>query len=365
MHIEADDPACAQSVAETARVIRANGGFVAADLVVREQGGEFSCAVLDAAGGPGRILLDYPPSLRPPVHRVVWESHAEQMIPASGTEDFTPAQRDLLASWVHLVNASQKLTRIRSTVPRFCVGDWTLRHHLAAAGYPSLREEPDDADLRDTLLGWHGMGEGRDPDGRVRWHLIPLKNLVNHHPLGAGQSPLPGRVAVVTSTVSDTTGTYENYGDLDAMQLLMHFGYVDHEAPVVHSVPVQVHVEEVGDVLVRWRGPRAPRSADQPSRPQIDVADDGVRIRHLAVRPGGRGALVLWLAQDFERCLQLPGASATSAAEAVLDAILQSNLDYYRRLDDLTMKAAGTPAETLADIAQVSLTQQHRLRAWG
>lgn len=362
MLIEAEDETIAQLLHETKQTIVEGGGYVAADLIVRESGGEFSCAIREDPGRPGRILLDYDEDLRAPIHLLDWDSTDDRLVVRCGLDAFSDTQRRLLELWVEMVNNAGKLHRIRSTVPRFAVTDWTLRHQLADAGYPSLREPPTDADLRDTLLGWHGMGDGRDEHGRVRWLLIPLKNLVNHHPLGAGQSPLPGRVALATSSVSDATGTYENYGDLDAMQLLMHFGYVEPGAPVVHSVPVQVQSPDVGSIVVRWRAPRGSASSGEPAA-EFSKTSDGIRIRHVSFRPGNRELVARRLAATLRESRGLTASAAAAAAEHSLDAILQANLDYYRRLDTLVMQAHRS-AGSHADIAEVSMIQQQHLRRW-
>ena len=136
-----------------------------------------------------------------------------------------------------------------------------VRHHLADAGYPALREPNTDEAVRQTVIAWHSSGAGTAPDGSQRWRLIPLKHLVNHHPDGADQVPVPGRTAVATSATSDAVETFENYGDLDALQLLTFFGYVDRSAPGALRTGGG-GVPSGRRVVVRWRAPRNPRAAE-------------------------------------------------------------------------------------------------------
>ena len=109
--------------------------------------------------------------------------------------------------------------------------------------------------VRATVVRWHS-GDISGDSTVEKLHLLPLKHLVNHHPDG-GQSVQPGmprRTTVTTGLNSSATETFEDYGELDALQLLMHHGYVDHDAQVVHSLPIRVTHPVVGSLQVAGRG---------------------------------------------------------------------------------------------------------------
>lgn len=384
MQVDAESPEVAIALRRTAATIRAGGGFVADDFTVRERCEQFSCAIGEQFGVAGRCLISYPTALTVPMHLLQWADRPDALEladPAAARRILSRTQWRLLVDWLIMVNAVDRLAHVRATMPRFRVVAHTLRHHLADAGYPSIREAFTDEDVRECATAWHSMGAGLAPDGTQRWRLIPLKNLVNHHPSGSEQMPEPGRTAVITSAASDGTETFENYGDLDALQLLMNFGYVDHSAPVVHSVPVEVESPAIGRVVVRWRAPRNPRGATARDVPEVSrlgtpgaqspsagadsTPDDeasGIELRHLDFRADNRDQVASYLAMA---CQSLTGQSAEAArreAESILDAILAANQDYYRRLDELV----ATSAQPYTALAEVSLLQQQGLRSlWG
>lgn len=367
MRVEAERADVAAALTRMATSIRAEDGFVADDFVVRERGGQLSCAIDAHPGEPGRLLVSYPPRLLAPMHLIDWADRPDRMEladPAAISQALTTPQRQLLDDWLILINAVDRTAHVRAAMPSYAISDGPLRHHLADAGYPAMRDTPTDADVRETVVTWHSMGAGPGPDGGQRWRLIPLKHLVNHHPTGAGQNPDPGRTAVATSTTSDANETFENYGDLDALQLLMTFGYVDDSAPMVHSVPVAVESPALGQVVVRWRAPRNPRAEVARDVPVLaPVADDGgIELRHLTIRPDNRAPVAAYLAMACQSIAGMMPGPAAREAESILDAVVDANLAYYGRLDALL---TASP-EPFIPLAEVSLLQQQRLRAmWG
>lgn len=391
MIVESENPQIVAAVQRIAQTITANGGVVAEDFVVRETNGHFDCAVASQPGVPDRVLVSYSPELTVPMSNLDWSSDPDVLEPVAGVDSLDEVQRTLLDEWLSIINSTSKVADIRQSLPRFAVTHWGLRHHLAEAGFPHLREthQPDTA--KDIMINWHCGSIGPsasqtdatgDADGQPeesdrssvpvsRRFLIPLKHFVNHDPTGASQIPLPGRTAVVTSTSSDSSGTYENYGDLDALQLLVNFGYVDSAAPLVHSVPVEVDTKSWGRVLVEWRGTRAGDKV--PDVPQVVRTDDGLSIHHLTARPGNRARIATLLGMIGQSGFGMDAASARDEAEDLIDGIAAANVAYYDRLDRLVLEAqrglpggSGAPPGILADLAAVSLLQRERLlRMWG
>lgn len=398
MRVESNQPEVRAALTELAAVAENNGGMISTDFTVREREGHFSAVA--RRGEPGRVLVSYTRELRPPMDVLDWEKDLNQLVPSGGVHLLSDTQRQIAEAWLTLVNATDKLGQARCNVPRYAVTNWSLRHHLSDAGYPAMRKPPELESLRNTVIAWHSAGDGEeapespemapdaverpgsttthsmDPD-RPRWRLIPLKCFVNHHPMGAHQLPVPGRVAVAAATPTETRETFENYGDLDAMQLLMNFGYLDNAAPLVHSVPVEVESAHLGRVVVRWRAPRNPRG-DRMARdvPIVRRTGDGLELHHLTARSGNRQRLVAFLAMAAQARTGVEQAKAHIEAEAMIDSIAQANLNYYRRLDELVIESLDRPAppivegfgtqEILPTIAAVSLLQQQRLNSfWG
>lgn len=391
MIVESDNPHVAHGVRELARIIEANDGLVADDFIVREDSGFFDCAIAAQAGVPDRILVSYSTELTVPMGQIEWSDDADLLDPVGGLTELNTVQRSLLDQWLAIINSTDKIAGIRKSLPRFSVAHWGLRHHLADAGFPHLRTIDSANEAKEIMISWHcgGIGpsatntvagktnqpdvgtERTDPRRNSRRFLIPLKHFLNHDPEGATQIPVPGRTAVATSASSSRAGTYENYGDLDALQLLVGFGYVDSRAPLVHSVPTEVDTDAWGKVVLEWRGTRN----GDPVRdiPRVERTEEGLRIHHLTARPTNRARIVTLLSMVGQSGFGMTPNLSTNAAESLLDAIASANVRYYERLDQLVLEAQraahgldAQPPGILADLAVVSLLQRERLtQMWG
>lgn len=401
MLVETDSSDIEQSLERTVALVRSAGGIVSDRLIVREVEGHFSCAV--GSGAPaGELLVQYDPELSVPMHRIEWADDSETLAIHRLPDDLTNTQRALLEDWLVLVNTTGKLRKVRSSLPRFVVNSWPLRHHLADAGYPSMRKRSNLADLRRIAINWHSRpvpndqqtsAAGEHPPGMA---LIPLKHLVNHHPEGATQQPVPHQVAVISSSTPGTDETFENYGDLDAMKMLLGFGFRADFAPSAHSVPVSVP-SSVGRISVEWVAPRNARAGQQRDTPLLRSDDAGLHIHDLTFRPQNRDRTAALLAMALAARGGLSSPVAHGLAQDTLDAFVAANLDYYDTLDALVTErlaqlvaptnqrvgpitpSAGEVNATAADLpplgieterallhelAMVSLIQQDKIRRW-
>lgn len=377
MYALSDSPAISRNLAKTARVMTAAGGLVSEHLVVREVSGSFSCAVREKLRNPS-LLVSYSRELVIPLGGIRWRTDSSLDVEAR-PRTFTTTQNELLDLWLALVTETNKLTSISRVVPSIAVTSPSVRSHLAQGGYPDLRHEPKKSDARDTLIGWHSI-VGRQQQAAAlasdvpavrRCRLIPLKHFINHHPDGAPQVPQPGRIAVATSSISNEQETFENYGDLDALHLLMRFGYIDSTARVVHSLPVKVESPHLGLVAIGRTPPRYPTQAMAwNALPPIIRTPDGLRLNYLSARPNGRSTTVQLLAMVHQSAAGMSSALASGEAERLLDEVLEANQRYYLRLDELldqadaASRAAGVgPPQVHDALRQVSALQRQRLAA--
>ena len=354
MRCDTEDDRAAKLLYGMAETLREAGGFVAEEFTVHERGGDFWCSVAGPTPQPGRVLVDYPAALTVPLGRVEWADDPTTLAPVAGIGGLADPQRRLLDAWLDLVNGAEKLITISQRVPRFAVADPVLRDHLAGAGYPDMAEPRSDTPaLHRTLIAWHSMGTRTESPDEPGWRLIPLKQLVNHHPDGTPQHlPNPGgRVTVLTGPNSTSTQTYENYGDLDALQLVMLFGYVDDTTRLVHSVPVEIPEAPGGPIRVWARAPRNPRAQVVPDVPVLREEDGRLLMRHLTVRKGNRGRVRDYLAMAIRSRAGVSAEAAARAAEEILDDVVAANIAYYaeldRILDRVATRDAGDPGDRI------------------
>lgn len=403
MLVETENPEIVRALEHTVSVIRSTGGFVSDYLIVRERGGHFSCALADRIPA-GELLVEYDPELSLPMHLVKWSDSNEVLEVSQLPAEITDTQCRLLEDWLILVNTTDKLRRVRESLPRFGINSWPLRHHLAAAGYPSMRERSDLAELKRITVNWHcrylppDMPDPETGEQLPGMGLIPLKHLVNHHPQGSIQRPVPGKVAVVSSAVAGTDETFENYGNLDSLKLLLGFGFRADFAPVVHSIPLSVP-SDVGRIKVEWVASRGAQQEVGLKRdvPVLRPDDDGLVIHDLTFRPDNRTRISSLLTMALTARGELSPQAAEHLAHKTLDSIVEANIAYYRTLDDLVMHRLGQLADTsrhpvgaatlshdvgnaisqdlpplridaertlLNELAMVSLIQQNKINEW-
>lgn len=385
------------AIEESASALCEGGALISPHLVVREHRGFFWAEADRTDVDDGQTLVDYSNDQRPRLDTIQWSLDGDEIVAGEGIELLDMRARRLVEAWLVMIQRTGKITQAKEQVPALAVSNWRLREHLAAGGFPGLLETPTEHDVISTVIAWHATGAGprdslprqdiADPSidggrplrlpGRRRWFLIPIKCFVNHHSKGARQQVARGRVTVVARRPTATDEIFENYGDLDSLQLLMNFGFVDNSAGVVHSVPVSVESRVVGRVSVLTRPPRKPGvSREVLDTPLIRPVEDGLQVRHLALRPGNLAKSIQLLAMAIQAHRRVTADAAANEAQAVIDAILEANLDYYSELNRLAARNMNTPTNTatgdfgsskvLPLILSVSRLQERRLLGgWG
>ena len=241
------------------------------------------------------------------------------------------------------MNAAGKLAKIRQRVPQFAVDEPALREHLSAGGYPGMDLEPTElSGPARTLVSWHCMGGGVDSDGVPRWRLIPLKHLVNHHPDGArqGDPDRPGRITVVTGANTGPRQTYENYGDLDALQLLMLFGYADDAARLVAQRSGGVAGMAGRAAAGVGQGPAQPTGPGGAGRSRAEPAGRlaAAPARHDPAAGTEAACATTWRWRSG-RARVPPRRWRPRVTDALLDDLAVANVAYYDSLEELVAKA--------------------------
>jgi len=361
VHAETDDSLIKESVLETAQIIRSNGGFVAEDFTVHYSEGNFFSSIKDQIGIPDRVLVHYPIHLAVPLSEIEWSDDPQSMEPYSTPTTLDANQLRLLDLWVTMVDHADKLNMIQTVVPDFAIRNSELRAALFNLGFPKFAEVPQPQDAKKTLISWHSFGSRKGDEAKKR--LIPLKMFVNHHHSGAKQSlPEPG-IHVLTSSTSNSEQTYENYGDLDAMQLLTGFGFVDHDAPVVHSTPLEVE-SSMGVITVNarsWRYP--PKKLGTQALTWMQKDDGSVSLRHLAIRPDNRHSTVTYLSMGIQSLSGSTAEAAQKEAERLIDEILQINQNKYSQVTEaVPLEESGT--HSAAMVHEVCEIQVRNLVQW-
>lgn len=355
MRIETDNRDAATALRRTAELIEKHGGTVSPDFIVRESAGVFHCAVRGSAGQPGRQLVTYDRSLRPPMDHIKWRDVGGSLPDTADLDGLSGVHRALAEEWLALMDCTDKVTQVRSGLPWLAVTDQAIREHVASAGFSEMAALPPPAGARRALVAIHC---GSHPAGGLR--LVPLKCLVNHDIDGADQSAVPGVVSVVTSATSDEQGTYEYYGDLDAMQLAIWHGYLDAGASFVHALPCTIEA----------RGTRVTVTANNggyrdPQPPSFSPTDHGLAVSRLTFRRHNWGRLQVFMSLALAGRFGLSESSSHLAANAVLTDIWATTCMFYERLAVLVEQSPGLQPVQHHLLHGVATLQRERLDSVG
>ena len=226
--VDAEDPLVADVLAGTLEVIREVGGFVAPTTRLIERGGQLSIV---SAADDDAPLLRIPRECFVRVDRVTWAEQEGRMVIVEVPDEFTDIETELLYLQVTLHNSCGKL-------------DWMTRTHPSLD--PNLHEDLVDAvrqiipSFRNPMMAatdvlWANrcfripLVEGQ-PAERA---LIPVIDMLNHHPDGATANWTGEDFEVSTSKPFGTNECALDYGmNRDALEMAVVYGFTDESGSV-------------------------------------------------------------------------------------------------------------------------------------
>jgi hypothetical protein len=142
---------------------------------------------------------------------------------------------------------------------------------------------------------------------------------------------------------------FAHYGHRrDVLDLALHYGYSDLNTPFAHSAPLEIHVDGIGMISVKYQGLRAPIHPLDP--PRVEITSDGIKISHLCcnLKHPQRATTMLRLA--LQGTLQKRGHSPVAAsglADRGLQAVAVESLHRLRQLQQIISKETNPGADIL------------------
>lgn len=317
-HIAADSQHCSAILREIVTLLLTHGGHIHPGAVWREREGHMGVTCDPAGADNPHPLVMLPRELLVPITSAEWADSTERLILRQPPPSITPLQYALLDLHIELYNATGKIPWTVSHHPRAvsardpawleplrairpglyaelatpaCVFLDTRVFGLksdappASGGSPNewgevvVQIRPDakpqmgtDADLA------HSTG-GRSNPPRKTQVLMPLIDMLNHHPRGAPYQLDDSRLSV---RVAQPTGDGECFaaygGRRDVLDLALHYGYLDMATPFAFSAPVNVEVEGLCHIRVA-AGRTRPAHPLDPPRTQWD--GETLELSHL------------------------------------------------------------------------------------
>lgn len=339
--VRSDNATVRELVGAMFDLVVAHGGSVHPKLWVAEREGSMSVHV---DGSDDELLMRVPAEILVPVDRVQIEAVGDELVVVTPDEAMTAVQHEALDKHLRLYNATAKVAWARAMLPDVALAGNPvgpdvmdrLRHAGArrgrsvAAAFLATRT----LGLRIPASPAASGATGTDPtelqgDGEAgaarRPVLMPLLELVNHHPHG---SPFGGSARGLRATVAHPVGGTEVYVRYDAhddvIDMALRYGFVGDDARRTRVCPVQVEVSGLR-VIIESSRRRATHPFDPPG---VTVEGSTLTLSHLSIDADHPQRTAVALSMAVQMAARSAGAALsgeTVSADAVLAEIVRAD----------------------------------------
>lgn len=345
---------------DIAATMQAAGGYIHPQLVVHHAG-ESLWLSLPRSANSGRDappLLEIPRAVHVPVDRADWPHDASVLRYDGDFAGMTASQARILGAMVDLFNACDKVRQVGRSYPAAALARDPQLLALVEEARPGWGAEPAGSPAA-LVLQSRLLREPTAGDGDRREFLVPLIDLMNHHPYGSRYEFLAESWLVRAHHPTPSDQVFVRYNRLDALAVALHLGYFEGATRFVSAVATRVEVADFGSVEVAGVDVRRSRIP----APGVERVADGIRLTGVELAQQSLGKLRVLLSMPV-RSLQ-PGLSAAQAqqiAQSIITALIEANLEYYQRLA-LIPDAPGDAAGLRPLLRRVAAHQLGLLRA--
>ncbi len=345
LSINSDHSEAAALLQELAQVCAAHGAQWHPELKAELHEG--SMRLLAPPGSSGE-LISMPTELLVPIKGARWSSSDHVLILEQPPAELSSLQQELLNLHIALYNATGKLTWFSESHPARLVERSTAVAEALAHVKPAHGQQQPKRSRAAGFLATRSFSYRASADQSPTPVLLPLIDLLNHHPQG---SPFRIRDGAMRMQVAQTSGSecFAHYGQRrDVLDLALHYGYSDLHTPFAHSAPMEIQVDGIGVISVDHQGQRAPVHPYDP--PRVQISSDGIQLSHLCcnLKHPQRSTTMLRLA--LQGSLQKRGharGSASKLAERGLSAVAEENLKNLSKLQQAITEEAHPGAQIL------------------
>lgn len=337
--VESDDPILSDLLASTLDLLADAGGWVNPRTILVARDGQFS---VECSSDDDEPLLFIPREALVRVDAVVWADHPWALRVAELPDDIGDIELSLLYVQAAIHNQVERLPWIARTHPVVAElpDEVVTALRTLVPGFRSTSLSPRDVLFANRCLQVD-LGDGRG----VQRVLIPVLDLLNHHPAGARPS---WDGTAFTLSVHRPFGTVEcalDYGlQRDALELAAVYGFASADAAVAHLPHLTTRVTGVTgvtDVSVVASG----RQASGEFAPlSVHHGQEGTQISHLTFTVDA--AAMRRLVDDVAAV----GGLDPAASRTVLRAVGEEALERTRGLQHLC-SGGGEAITVLRDAA--------------
>lgn len=292
MRVETDSPALTQALLHLIDLMVGADATVHPGLRITETDGQLSAW----ADGDGHELMRIPTKTLVPIDGVMWSDEPPLRL-LSIPENLNPLQVDVLQACTEVMAAAGTWERFRLTHPRATVTD-----PQAIAIIQSLHPAFSHATSAAAMLKTRTIKLALD-DSAPTSYLMPMLDLVNHHPSAPAYIRDAGCLSISTWRTDARGECYVSYGSArDVLGIALAYGYVDTNITRVNALPGE-YTMPGGATLRLVRG----------SLPDITHEPDVLTVIGAAFDPGDSRVQRTTLEEPIARHLQSQGAPALQA----------------------------------------------------
>ncbi len=280
--VETDTLSIRNLLHELIRLVEREGGHVHPDICFRERDGSFSVVLRNTSSPTDVPLFDLPGNLLLPIQAHQWRISGDLLYAPETLETFSPIQKELLDLQVALYNESGKIQWIRQYLPGVVLSAFPELLVAVQTLFPSFLETPvteAEAFLQTRTLG-HRRLFGTEASPQPASVLMPLVEFLNHSRQGAAYQTQHGGLRVRVAQLEGANECVACYGKRrDVLDLLLHYGFLDLQNPLVACVPVECEVEGLGRVSIENQSIRSLGKLDVP---KLTFSDEGLVLSHIS-----------------------------------------------------------------------------------
>jgi len=359
--IHSDSFAVEQGLNELVRLCERSGSHFHPDLIIQYQDNEFSLA---SEIPHKEVLVALSPSSLLPFNKknFTLENNHIVLNEKAGT-GWSALQSDIAETIFSIYKQTDKVNQYKKNAYWLSlVNDPELRIHIANARLFSSNDtrfldhskspEIQNQVVMDNFFQSRILAT-REPGKKDRPVIMPIVDYINHHWNGSPfQNHAEGNDMGITvfcsMPVPNSKECFGYYSAMDSLDSYIKYGFVDHAAPLVRSIPIAFELESVGKIeILGAMAEPTPGNIFQDLKtiprqiPGVEVLRKGelIKISHIFF-PGQRTphamrAILRVLVQQLTK-ENINGLALKQLVGKSEELIIKANIEYYEKLKNLS-----------------------------
>ena len=331
--VQADTQALRDVLGAIVNTVMQAGGQLHPGIRFVATDGKLSVHCRPELGPPDQPLIRLPRELLVPIDGIEWADREDTLQVLSSLEHLSLVQRDLLVLHLALYNAASKLPWAVSHLPALAAPAHAPLLAAVQAIRPNFGKSRPQAASAFIQTRVFKLDESRV--------LMPLIDLLNHHPRGAAFQTDATAMTVMGAQPLGAGECFARYGGRrDVLDLALHYGYADADTPFAFCAPLVCSVPTLGSLTITGQRMRNSHPLDPPL---ITFGEADLTLSHLACHrqhPQRLRAALRLAVLGAARRQGLSGADAEQVVMHAFEALREINLALLQAL-----KGAARPLE--------------------